>query len=566
MTANNVINTAADFIQRSKFNHLMSGSAQEVVDALYPLNFLDSNKDIDLLLRDIATAMPTNNVEAAAVCDAVDNVNLKLLCLKAALLAVTGENGWIHYRICVILFSLREFGVRRLDFPLATHCLLILNRIQHSPEAAHFIARMSSALLKDVSLFDSAQFALQAINVGNRDAIENLKHLHKIGRDPKTPLSDLALVEKYRSHNNAGAFERIISDVDFLREGSDTYFAPPDNGVDHFIFRYRASGVRKRRPDISVHVIEGGSISIRTGGISGSEFYFFTEDGKLIENLSYGLRPFRSQNAVRKTGSLALISDRLTMKSNICHFLLDHLTRVKIYESSYGKIDNFIFLQDDQYIRDACVLLGVDDRSIMINEQEIEISADNIVISSNLAQDWSHPAHYCDPSLLEMFSDWPEKVRMMRSKTAVGAARRRIFISRDDATSRKILNQQEVDAVLERFDFEKLTLSQYDIFDQIELFSEASVVIGVHGAGLTNILFGDRDMKVIEILPPLVATDAYWLLARARGQSYSALIGIDPEFGVPNYDNWSHKVSLNDRNLTVNIQELESVIVEALQA
>jgi len=42
-------------------------------------------------------------------------------------------------------------------------------------------------------------------------------------------------------------------------------------------------------------------------------------------------------------------------------------------------------------------------------------------------------------------------------------------------------------------------LGTMSVLEQIELFSNADVVIGTHGAGLANILFCKPNTKVIEI-------------------------------------------------------------------
>ncbi|WP_294532333.1 glycosyltransferase family 61 protein [uncultured Rhodoblastus sp.] len=82
---------------------------------------------------------------------------------------------------------------------------------------------------------------------------------------------------------------------------------------------------------------------------------------------------------------------------------------------------------------------------------------------------------------------------------------RRIFISRADGVAnqgRLISNQGELDALLRRFGFESMVLSTNDPHDTISAFENAECVLGLHGAGLMNLMFCPVPTKIIELHPP----------------------------------------------------------------
>ena len=85
------------------------------------------------------------------------------------------------------------------------------------------------------------------------------------------------------------------------------------------------------------------------------------------------------------------------------------------------------------------------------------------------------------------------------------------------------------------------------------IFSRASVVIGVHGAGLTNILFAKKGTPVIEIS-----------LYTARHRDYMHLSAalLHPYYAVMVND--SRSVSMFDELVSVDIAELMSSINMAL--
>lgn len=85
----------------------------------------------------------------------------------------------------------------------------------------------------------------------------------------------------------------------------------------------------------------------------------------------------------------------------------------------------------------------------------------------------------------------------MRNKDSSEGDARRVYIARDDATVRRVANRDAVQRVLKQYDIDTYVLSELSVREQIDLFSSAELVVGPHGAGLTNIVFGD-DLTVIE--------------------------------------------------------------------
>ena len=68
-------------------------------------------------------------------------------------------------------------------------------------------------------------------------------------------------------------------------------------------------------------------------------------------------------------------------------------------------------------------------------------------------------------------------------------SRYKLFISRKDAYSRRVVNQQEVMDLLGDYGFITVSLDGMTLCDQISLFRKASHVVAVHGGGLTNLIF-----------------------------------------------------------------------------
>ena len=75
-----------------------------------------------------------------------------------------------------------------------------------------------------------------------------------------------------------------------------------------------------------------------------------------------------------------------------------------------------------------------------------------------------------------------------------------IYISRSgDSVKRRLLNEEEVFKNNKLSKFEIINMTGIPLIEQMYLFSKAKVIISVHGAALTNILFCNKNVKIIEI-------------------------------------------------------------------
>jgi len=97
--------------------------------------------------------------------------------------------------------------------------------------------------------------------------------------------------------------------------------------------------------------------------------------------------------------------------------------------------------------------------------------------------------------------------------------RKKVYIKRLNKL-RAIRNELDVDSVLLSRGFEIAILENMSQREQIELFSQASTVIGNHGAGFANILFSGPGTKIIEFMPSVEMRVHYWGISCALDQQY----------------------------------------------
>lgn len=102
---------------------------------------------------------------------------------------------------------------------------------------------------------------------------------------------------------------------------------------------------------------------------------------------------------------------------------------------------------------------------------------------------------------------------------------RRIFFSRGSSKIRRLLNEEALWEMAKAYGFERFEARGDNHAEQVRLFSHADVVIGVHGAGLGNLLFCRPGTEVIELFPENFTKSTYLWLCKRIGLDYGWLIG-----------------------------------------
>jgi hypothetical protein len=84
-----------------------------------------------------------------------------------------------------------------------------------------------------------------------------------------------------------------------------------------------------------------------------------------------------------------------------------------------------------------------------------------------------------------------------------GSGNRRVLLVRSPARGRSLVNDDEVRAICRERGFEAVDTDGWSLTDQIDLFRDTSLLVGVHGAGLSNIAFRrGGSLRLLELIPP----------------------------------------------------------------
>ncbi|NJK40026.1 MAG: glycosyltransferase family 61 protein [Oscillatoriales cyanobacterium RM2_1_1] len=102
---------------------------------------------------------------------------------------------------------------------------------------------------------------------------------------------------------------------------------------------------------------------------------------------------------------------------------------------------------------------------------------------------------------------------------------RRIYVSRADAKLRYVINEVDVQNLLSGFGFETVEMSRYSLAEQIQIFQQAEVVVGSHGAAFAHIAFMNPGAVFIEFFESGHFHHCFYRMANLKQLKYGFLVG-----------------------------------------
>ncbi len=256
------------------------------------------------------------------------------------------------------------------------------------------------------------------------------------------------------------------------------------------------------------------------------------EDNKLINEVSLDLnvknhRVEKSaifkrkyfEDVVRFNGTLFTTVGGGGSYINYYHWLIDSFARIHLLKKAnlFDEVDWFYVptIKYD-YQRDSMKAIGVPEEKIIESTKYPHVQADRV-----LAPSYIRGGHYHihDWVVDFFYNEFPPN----DGKKFKGG---RYYISRKDSSMRNIRNEDDVIDMLEQYGFEPIILSKLSFQDKINLFANASIIIGGSGAGMTNFMFCKEGTTVVEIFgDQFVDFSHYYVIAAKRKLNYHYVVG-----------------------------------------
>ena len=112
---------------------------------------------------------------------------------------------------------------------------------------------------------------------------------------------------------------------------------------------------------------------------------------------------------------------------------------------------------------------------------------------------------------------------------------RRVLISRQRSRRRRCLNEDQLLASLAPYAFERYFLEDLTVIQQMRLFSESTLLVGAHGAGLSNLVACAPQTAVVELMPRHGAFSHYYAMADVLGLRHGHLVSTNCDLDCDNF-------------------------------
>ena len=107
----------------------------------------------------------------------------------------------------------------------------------------------------------------------------------------------------------------------------------------------------------------------------------------------------------------------------------------------------------------------------------------------------------------------------------------RVFLVRRNANRRILANESAIISLLKKFKFQVLDCSLMGFDDQLTMLRDCEILIAVHGAAATNLLFASNIRIFLEIKDPRDDDDIFYKISTLKDIQYHAKYGLPLDKG-----------------------------------
>jgi hypothetical protein len=235
-------------------------------------------------------------------------------------------------------------------------------------------------------------------------------------------------------------------------------------------------------------------------------------DKEVHSHLKEYLNMLRNHKTQENIDTAVLMHSRYT---NYFHWTLEHLMKLrgvqKYYKETGNSVTAIIPPKPKSYIEESLEIFAGEEIKEEIEWNEISTRVDKLIVPNF-------------PEFIPGNLQWLKQKGLDSVKDVERPnSPERLYISRQGSEKRKVKNYQELKEILDKFSIKPVKTEKMSFKEQMVLFRDAELIIGPHGAGLTNMVWS-TDTKVIEIFGSIFKP-LYGVLADQIGHEYTYISG-----------------------------------------
>jgi len=276
-----------------------------------------------------------------------------------------------------------------------------------------------------------------------------------------------------------------------------------------------------------------------------------SKDEKLIypslgfSRASYLKKPdywsFKRRKNVKKI-STAIVSFRDSGEENYFHFFNDVLPKLFLLEDHQLLPSGMPFIISTRLYHKPFFQFFL---------ENTRIGQFNWITQNNEEYIEAEGAFFCKP-LTHTKKYYTEALKLLPLNPENLSRQRRVFLTRSKSTLRYIENREEVEELVKAYGFEIVDAATLTYQEQITLFAQTKLLIAVHGAGLTNMMYRyGGQMKVLELFSPMPYLPFHYIMLAAMFN-----FNYDGVKGTPGKENLSGGFVIDRQELQNKIKQM----------
>lgn len=246
-------------------------------------------------------------------------------------------------------------------------------------------------------------------------------------------------------------------------------------------------------------------------------------------------------------GTLGVLATR-GGSANYYHFLFDVLPRWALLRDAglAESVDGIYVPTETRYQRELLAISGLDRQRIVPTTKHSAIRADRLLVPSLANVD-----EYMPPWI-------PLWLRDQLPAGDLSERPRRIYVTRGSGpNTRRLTTEDALWPELARRGFVRIDPGTLSVREQIDSFAAADVVVGIHGAALSNLVFSPSGVRVLELFAPRYTKPPFWVLADSiPGSTYRYLVGDGPRLRKEETQGIQDDITLDPAKILACVDDL----------
>ncbi|RZK45257.1 MAG: glycosyltransferase family 61 protein [Hymenobacter sp.] len=261
-----------------------------------------------------------------------------------------------------------------------------------------------------------------------------------------------------------------------------------------------ATGAPYKLPSVSIYIIDDANVSFVGAPFKNLQLFRpdmspYTEE--YFRNNYLLMQWLVPKQRLKKIKEAALVHD-IWAGQNYYHWLVESMPRLLMLRKFFPNIDIILPTPTPAYISETLALLNFTKFIPIANGEFFKVK--KLIVPQKLPfidlqlEDAIKEKHefglqVVRASLLNAFPEIVDKI-----------PHRLVYVSRAKQSMRRVSNEQEVLPILKKLNFEIFYFEELTFEQQVILMQETAILIGLHGANLTNLMFMNPNTKVVELM------------------------------------------------------------------